>query len=176
MPDLEISLAQNLDDELAAKAQLERLLQTYDLSRWTFTHQIRIEKGSVPHSHPVLTLDTRYLNDDDSLLATYIHEQLHWFSFTRPEAVRSAIETLEQIYPTVPVGPPDGARSEFSTYLHLVICYLEYRAVAELTNLKRARKVAERRIARGVYAFVYREILAKPEVFQSILEGNHLLL
>jgi hypothetical protein len=65
--------------ELATKAQLERLIAAHDLRQWTFTHEIVIDEKSIPHSHPVLTLHTRHLKQDDELLSTYLHEQLHWF-------------------------------------------------------------------------------------------------
>jgi hypothetical protein len=65
--------------ELATKAELEKLLQQYDLSGLAFTHEVVIDERAIPHSHPVLTLHTRHLGNDDQLLSTYVHEQLHWF-------------------------------------------------------------------------------------------------
>lgn len=43
-----------------------------------FNAGFRIEANAVAHSHPVLTLNTCHLDDDHKLLATFIHEQLHW--------------------------------------------------------------------------------------------------
>src|SRR5690242_10916965 len=65
--------------EERGRDQLRRLLRTYDLHKWLFTRDILIQSGVIPHSHPVLTLNTRYLVDDTAELATFVHEQLHWF-------------------------------------------------------------------------------------------------
>lgn len=64
--------------EREIREQLLCLLRKYDLGKWLFTREIRIEEGATPHSHPVLTLNTRHLGDDSLLLASFIHEQLHW--------------------------------------------------------------------------------------------------
>ena len=68
---LEISLKNKDQREEQTKQQLERLLSTYDLSKWIFTRKILIESRVIPHSHPVLTLSTRHLKDDELLLATF---------------------------------------------------------------------------------------------------------
>jgi hypothetical protein len=38
-----------------------------------------IKERAIPHSHPVLTLNTRNLDSDDQLLSAFLHEQLHWY-------------------------------------------------------------------------------------------------
>jgi hypothetical protein len=58
---IEIRLVSGTDQEQAAKKQLERVLATWDLSRWLFTRIIEIQSGVIPHSHPVLTVNTQYL-------------------------------------------------------------------------------------------------------------------
>src|SRR5882724_2292620 len=76
---ISIELKNNTDRERQTKAQLERLLSTYDLGKYTFTQNVIIDEKSIPHSHPILTLHTRHLHSDDQLLSTYVHEQLHWY-------------------------------------------------------------------------------------------------
>ena len=78
-PHIDFQLQQNSEREQKTKVQMERLLETYDLRKWTFTEKVIIDEQSTPHSHPVLTLHTRHLNSDDQLLSTYVHEQLHWW-------------------------------------------------------------------------------------------------
>src|SRR5580765_554879 len=78
-PEIKIALKAGTKAEQDTKAQLERLLKKYDLSKWIFTKSILIDAKEIPHSHPILTLSTRHLLDDDLLLATFVHEQLHWF-------------------------------------------------------------------------------------------------
>ena len=62
---IEISLKNNTRDEIQTKEQLQRLLKTYDLSKWIFTKAVLIdEKTAIPHIHQVLTLNTRNIKDD----------------------------------------------------------------------------------------------------------------
>ncbi|MCO6510113.1 MAG: alpha/beta hydrolase [Aridibacter famidurans] len=138
---VEISLVNGTEDEAATKKQLERLIGQYDLSKWTFTRTIKIDKDSIPHSHPVLTLSTRHLKDDDLLLSTYVHEQIHWFVSEDQQRLASSLEEIKKMYPEVPAGGPEGARDERSTYLHIPVVYLEYRAARELLGELRAMHV-----------------------------------
>src|SRR5262252_392202 len=87
---LDISLKSGSPAETQTREQLQRLLKTYDLSKWIFTKSILIDEKSIPHSHPVLTLHTRHLKDDDELLSTYLHEQLHWFLVRHSEQTKAA--------------------------------------------------------------------------------------
>lgn len=48
------------------------------MQRWIRTRDVVVEEKAIPHSHPVLTLNTQYLKNDNALLATFIHEQFHW--------------------------------------------------------------------------------------------------
>src|SRR5439155_16429116 len=42
-----------------------------------YTRDILIEQGATAHSMPVLTLNGRFLDDDDRALSQYVHEQGH---------------------------------------------------------------------------------------------------
>jgi len=76
---LKISLGHNSVSERDTRDQLDRLLHKYDLSKWFYTKEIAIDDEAIPHSDPVLTLHTRHLKDDDLLLSTFVHEQMHRF-------------------------------------------------------------------------------------------------
>jgi hypothetical protein len=156
--DLRIILATDSAPEHRTRIQLARLVQQYGLARWYFTDTVRIEEGAISHSHPVLTLNTRYLDDDDLLLADYIHEQLHWFSKDGTGRVSAAMQELEPRYPDLPIDLPDGGGHRFGTYLHLVICFLEYEALIQLLGAVRARQAVQRRhVYRSIYATIVRE-------------------
>ena len=130
-----LSYARDADqDERATGAQLLALLARYDLSRWRFIDAIHIERRVVPHSRPILTLNTRHLDDDGLLLATYLHEQLHWYLEKHAEGSMRVIEELRARYPQPPVGFPDGAEDEFSSYAHYIVCYLEWRALVDVVG------------------------------------------
>jgi hypothetical protein len=89
---VEIKLTQGSQQETATRDQLQRLLKNYDVSRWIFTTSIIVDEMAIPHSHPVLTLSTRHLRDDELLLSTFVHEQLHWFLAQRVKQTEDAIE------------------------------------------------------------------------------------
>jgi hypothetical protein len=170
---LTIRTAHNSAPELATKAQLERLLGEYDLRQWTFTHEVVIDEKSIPHSHPVLTLHTRHLKQDDELLSTYLHEQLHWFLVRHPAETKAAEQDLMKLYPSVPVGYPEGANDTESTYLHLLVCRLEQRA--DLAVLGEQRTDAAMQFWVGDhYRWVYRTVLADGAKIDEILERHGL--
>src|SRR5262245_62019290 len=125
---LQITLKRGTPAEASTREQLERLLATYDLSPWIYTKSVVIDERAIPFSHPVLTLHTRHAKDDDLLLSTFVHEQFHWFLTERYEATELAIADLRKVFPTVPAGGTAGAQDEHSTYLHLLVCFLEQQA------------------------------------------------
>lgn len=160
-------------NELEQRAcdQLERLLNTYDLSRWTFTSVIRICDFAIPHSHPILTLNTRHLDDDEQALSTFVHEQIHWFEEAHPAAVAAAVAELRGIYPDAPGGLPAGAHDLDSTYLHLVVCPLEYAALTAIIGPDAARRTLQRK---SYYTWVYERTLADWERIHTVLSRHGL--
>jgi hypothetical protein len=137
---VDIRLASGTALEQHAREQLVRLLTTWDLSRWLFTRTVQIESRVIPHSHPVLTLNTQYLDNDTAQVATLLHEQLHWFLVQHDTATKSAITDLERLYPQAPDAPPEGAGGLRSTHLHLLDCLLEFDAVRTLFGEATARQ------------------------------------
>lgn len=169
---LEITLKHDDPLEQQTKAQLQRLLATYDLTRWLFTNKIVIESGRnvIPHSHPVLTLSVRHLKDDELLLSTFVHEQLHWWLGQNQEKAEAVVKELRQLYPKVPVDFPEGAQNEESTYVHLIVCYLEYRADRELLGELKALQVMQF-WANDHYRWIYRTVLGDtPKIGQLIFQ------
>jgi hypothetical protein len=77
MMDLRLHSGTALEEQ--GRQQLARILKTHDLTKWLFTPVVVIQSRVIPQSHPVLTLNTQYLDDDIAQLATFVHEQLHWF-------------------------------------------------------------------------------------------------
>ncbi|HEY3930082.1 MAG TPA: hypothetical protein VGL89_17050 [Candidatus Koribacter sp.] len=153
-----IDTAHSSASELATKSQLEHLIAEYNLGRWSYTHKIVIDEKSIPHSHPVLTLHTRHLKQDDELLSTYVHEQLHWFFVANDQDTDAAISDLKKLYPKVPVGYPDGANDEQSTYLHILVCYEEGQLDDRILGSDRTREVMNF-WAGDHYRWVYRTVL-----------------
>jgi len=168
---LEIRLASGTALEQKGREQLERMLARWDVSRWLFTRTVQIQSRVIPHSHPVLTLNTQYVENDAAQLATFLHEQLHWFLIRDQDVLRSAITELERLYPDVPEALPQGANGRSSTYLHLLVCLLEFDAVRSLLGDATARQTLG---AFGHYTWVYREVLERPEPIWQILKKHGL--
>ncbi|WP_345779159.1 arylesterase [Chiayiivirga sp.] len=141
--------------EHATEAQLRRLFDAYDLRPWTFTREVCIEQGAIPHSHPMLTLNTRHQDRDDVLLATYLHEQLHHWTQARAERVADATQELRAQFPRLPVGHPEGARDAASSYEHLLVNRLELTALERLLGTERAETTADW-LERDHYRALYR--------------------
>jgi len=156
-----IRLANGSDAERRTKEQLERILRTVDLERWIETREILVDETATPHSHPVLTVHTEYVDIDDGLIATFVHEQFHWRANRLEEQVDSAISEFRRLYPEVPVRNGQGARSEYSTYLHLVVCDLELQAMTILRGRERAVELLS---GYDHYRWIYQHVLTDPAV------------
>lgn len=170
-----ITLAHGGPAEQATRAQLERILAAHDLSRWIRTTSVQIDEDAIPHSHPVLTLHARHLDDDDLLLSTFVHEQMHWLLEERAGATAAAVAELRVAFPSVPVGFPEGARDEQSSYEHLIVDHLEHDAVRRVRGPDVARRVFEH-WARDHYTALYRLELEHEDRVASILARHGLVV
>jgi hypothetical protein len=171
---LEIALKQGTPDEARTRDQLQRLLATYDLSPWIYTRSIVIDERAIPFSHPVLTLHTRHAKDDELLLSTFVHEQFHWFLANRREATEEAITDLRKLFPTVPAGGTAGARDEYSTYLHLLVCYLEQQADLQLLGELKTKQVMDF-WATDHYTWVYQTVVSRSRDIGRIMRDRKLM-
>lgn len=86
-----------------------------------FTHDIVIEQGTRPHSHPTLTLNTRPQTDIE-ISEQFIHEQFHWYltDYVGREKYLECIEYLKGEY-SKPEG--DVGSTENGFWLHLIVNY-----------------------------------------------------
>ncbi len=173
---LEITLKHNDQGEQQTRQQLERLLSAYDVSNWIFTRKLIIESGFnvIPHSHPILTLNTRHLKDDDLLLSTFVHEQLHWYLNEKPQETEEAYKELRMMFPKAPVGFPEGGNNEEWTYKHILVCYLEYQAIRELLGELKAKQVMEF-WATDHYTWIYKTVLEREREIGSLLRKHKLV-
>lgn len=161
MSDIQVELVSGSPPERATRDTFLEVRSGLDLTRFEFTHRVRIEEGAIPHSHPVLTLGTGSPNGV-ALLASYLHEQLHWFVWERenahPEAAEGLSAELREQYPNPPVGLPEGAEDEESSYLHYVVNHLELTALGELLGEERAERYITRKpFYTEIYATVVRD-------------------
>ena len=101
-PSLQITLETNTDSEKQARSLILEFAKKYDLSKCTFTPKIHIQAFTIPHSHPVLTLNTRNIKEPDRHLALFLHEQIHWFfdDGDRPGKTKEFIAKMKKKFPS----------------------------------------------------------------------------
>lgn len=173
---IKISLKHTNDAaEIATRDQLQRLMKQYDVDKWIFTEKVEIDREAIPHSHPILTLSVRHLKDDELLLSTFVHEQFHWYIEERAEQTKAAIADLKTIFPEVPVGYPKGAMDEESSYLHLLVCYLEYQADKKLFGEMKARQIMEF-WTNDHYTWIYRQVLSEERKIGTVVRKQKLVI
>ena len=164
--DIHITLHSNSTYEQQGKEQLERILASYSLAKWIFTRDVLIQSRVIPHSHPVLTLNTRYIDDDNVQLATFLHEQIHWYADEDSVTTEKVIAAFRKMYPEVPVGKGEGARSEYSSYLHLLVCWLEFDALRQLLGEQTARDVLAQKT---YYKWIYKQVLESGAQLEEVI-------
>lgn len=142
-PPLKISLRSNSPIEQRKKEQIERLAAEYDLKKFTITRDILIEQGATAHSKPVLTLNGRFLDNDDRALSQYVHEQGHWVLGRSQRELRDLYQDLVTAFPGIPTDYPQGSGSKQDSYFHLAVILLEWQALEALIGGERARGVEE---------------------------------
>ncbi|MEO7000627.1 MAG: hypothetical protein ABI068_02355 [Ktedonobacterales bacterium] len=67
--------------------------------------------------------------------------KLHWFVEDRQEGMEQAIAALRQRHPHPPVGYPQGARNEYASYVHYVVCFLEMQALLEVVGATETARI-----------------------------------
>ncbi len=168
---IKIQTAHSSDRERQTKSALEQLLSERDLSRYIFTRKIVIEQRAINHAFPELTLNVRFADSPDELMSSFIHEQIHWYLRDHDSQQKAAIADLRRMYPEAPVGGTEGADSLYSTYGHLVDCYLEIEADRKLIGSERTKSVIA---DKGHYTWIYATIL-RDEVRIAEVVDNHRL-
>ncbi len=171
-PKLNIKTKHGLPEEEQRKQQMERLAKQYDLGKYTITRDIMIDRGAMNHSSPVLTLNLRFLDNDDLALSAYVHEQGHWLLMERYRADNPALfEDLHRNFPNLEYRTPEGDGEIRSSYFHIAVCMLEWQAMEQLVGPERARKVIEWK-QRDHYTGIYALLLSHREQVESVLNRH----
>jgi len=168
-----IELAHHTAREMRTAQALKQILSSYDLEKYLFTRDVVIEERAMNHAFPVLTLNARFADSPDELLSSFVHEQLHWHLRERDAQQKAAIAQLRQMYPHAPVGLPVGAETAYSTYGHLVDCYLEIQADRGLLGPKRTDEVIKNK---PWYTWIYATVLRDEDKIRAVVEEHGLEL
>jgi len=157
------------------RAWLVALRRRHDLARFEFTRHVRIVPAGPTYSHPILTLGTRFTETEDLLLSTYLHEQMHWYLWLLGgpdhDPIAPFFDELVRRYPQAPIWLPEGARSYEQTYVHLVVCWLEVEAAAELIGRARANRILD---TQWGYRWIYRTVIADRDPLGDLLTEHGL--
>lgn len=157
--DIDLGEAEREADRI--RTWLIALRRRHDLARFEYTRHVRIVPAGATYSHPILTLGTRFTETEDLLLSTYLHEQMHWYLWLLGgpdhDPVAPFFDELVRRYPQAPIWLPEGARSYEQTYMHLVVCWLEVEAAAELIGRARANRILD---TQWGYRWIYRTVIA----------------
>jgi hypothetical protein len=155
---------------------LAALRRRHDLARFEYTSVVRIVPGGETFAFPVLTLGNRFADNEDILLSTYLHEQMHWYLWhlgtPERDMVAPFMDELVRRYPQAPTEPPDGARGYDATYLHLVVNWLEIAATSEFIGRERAFAVAR---AQRSYRWIYRTVLKDWDLLGELYERHDIV-
>jgi hypothetical protein len=168
---IRIDLSHAERNAIAVREMLIALSTKYALDPYEYCKEVCIAPGVLPYSHPVIRLNTALLTET-ALLATYIHEQMHWYvtwySHKHTDQWRAVWAALEQRYPDPPIGRGEGADTLFSTHLHLIVNWLEIEALGSLIGAQAAKEhVANLHYYRWIYASVIRDWQALRGLYTS---------
>ncbi|MEO1493867.1 MAG: hypothetical protein AAFV19_17070 [Pseudomonadota bacterium] len=171
-PKVEIDLATVTARADAVHGVLRDLCRCYDLTRFTFTDRVRIAPTEVPHSHPILTLNT-YTTEPHALLSVYLHEQMHWYlDLCATDAVARTLPILRARYPGAPDAASERARDEMSVYLHLVVNWLEIEAASQVIGAEAARAVHANPL---VYPWGYATVISDWSALEALYQETGVL-
>jgi hypothetical protein len=165
---IDIRAAHGSDAEQAGAAALRAVLDQYDLRRWMLTDLVLIDDTIIGgFSHPLTLSPPRLIRRPALALTTFLHEQLHWME---DPGTDSATAEASKRWPDPPPLPA-GCQSPESTWLHMSICALEYKSLAEIIGSSAA---AEELAKHKVYSWLYSQILADPVWFSDYLDRHGL--
>jgi len=129
--------------EEQTRQAIEHLAKTYNLAKYTITRDIMIEQGAAPRSYPELTMNCRFLSDDDLLLAQYVHEQGQRVLMDRHRGqMQQLFADLQRLVPKLTAEPAQG-EAKRGAYLRLAVIMLEWQGLEDLVGPQRARHVMD---------------------------------
>jgi hypothetical protein len=152
---------------------LAALRQRHNLAPYEYTRHVQVVPASATYSHPILTLGTRFTDTEDHLLATYLHEQMHWYlsrlgGFDH-DPIAPFFNELVRRYPRAPTRLPEGARNYEQTYAHIVVNWLEIEVTSQFIGWERARELANTQFG---YRWIYRTVIADREPLRELLTAH----
>lgn len=157
------------------RAMLLDLRTRFDLAPFEYCRQIRIAPTEIPYSHPRITLNS-WVHDDLGLLSMYLHEQMHWYvtwySHLHAPQWRQLLARLRERYPEPPPAEAGGANDAYSTWLHLIVNWLEVEAVSRVVDRTRVENHVR---SLPFYRWIYRTVIEDHEALGALYRQHGLL-
>ncbi len=167
---LSLDIEEKTPDTRTAQTRMEilHLARKYDLSSFLYTKKIVIDPAIVNTKwKPVITINTRYKDHPHRLLAQLLHEELHWWMRDHKDNVQVAIPELKATFRGVP--KIKGSKDPNSTYRHLIICWMEFRALSKYFGEEEAALVLKHFVEEKRFPWIYSSILKNHRKIEKIV-------
>ncbi len=152
------------------RLEILHLARKYDLSSFLYTKKIVIDpKLEKTKWRPVITLNTRYKDHPPRLLAQLLHEELHWWMRDHKQNVQIAIPELKATFKGAPVIK--GSKDRDATYRHLLICWMEFRAISKYMGEETAMEVLQHFVAEKRFPWIYGKVLKDHKRIEKIVRN-----
>lgn len=155
-------------DTARTRMEILHLARKYDLSSFLYTKKIVIDPTvKETRWRPNIVLNTRFKDHPHRLLGQLIHEELHWWMRDHKQNVQVAIPELKSTFR----GSPRirGSRDPDSTYRHLLICWMEFRALAKYFGEEEAADVLKHSVKEKRFPWIYGKILKDHRKIEKIV-------
>lgn len=169
---LSLDIEEVTPNTATAQTRLEilHLARKYDLSSFLYTKRIIINpKLDKTKWRPVIILNTRYKDHPQRLLAQLLHEELHWWMRDHKQNVQIAIPELKAAFKGAPVIK--GSKDRDSTYRHLLICWMEFRAISKYMGEETAIEVLKHFVAERRFPWIYGKVLRDHKKIEKIVRN-----
>ena len=153
------------------KQNMLQLAQVYDLSPFLYTKKIQVQPNVAPSAFPILTVSSKYSEEPKKILSMWLREEFQWWVRQNKVNANLAVNELKKIYPRVPTP-----RGSHSIHLHIIVCYLEFKALEHYLGPKEARNVTQQIMKKDkLYSWVYYQVLYRNFAIKKIIEKYQLL-
>ncbi len=171
---LQYKLFVTTKETLKTKALMEDFEARYDLSPYLFTKSVKIKPNVIPHSHPMLTLNTFWNNSPKHLLSTFIHEQAHWFlNWSDARKYGVVHRAFMDWYPNLPKDRTQIASNTYSTYTHLAVCWLELQGLKGYLGQSVAYETLR---SFKHYGWIFNKVIEDEGKIENLMAENGLLI
>jgi len=160
------------EETLKTKSLLEGFEKQYNLRPYLFTKSVKIKPDVIPHSHPILTLNTFWNDSPNHLLSTFLHEQIHWFMHWIDRRKYGVVHRqFMEWYPELPEDRALISSNTYSTYTHLAICWLELQGVKKYLGADEAYETIR---TFKHYPWIFNKVIEDETKIGQLMEENGL--